>query len=394
MKKEFRPHPNDRHNLLCYLSSMLITFFGFYGFTYLVTWLTIEKTGDPQLLGNVMAMTMLPAIGLNLVAGRVLKYYSAKQMMFITDILTGILFIGTYYALNTVSWQITCLVIVAVLNKSIGVFYKLSNKTILPDLFAPVNIQIVNGYQTQIRQLAIVSATMLVTMALLWVTPATLILIMGIAFLVSAGLDWQFRTRSNLSSDSVVTVKLDRHRSWPTWSLLYAVLGYLVDATIAVAVPWLVVSKLHSHWPLSWFLTANATGILLAPLLLKRWSKQSLLTLTAFTGGCLLLMWPTFASLMITMFLIGALRGQTNISFFTTIQQIPTNNRNILMTGVLTVIDTTTVIGSLLAPRLILMLGSWTLPLLGGGILLFCLTRLIILLNNQKQSSSDIDENC
>lgn len=290
MKKEFRPHPNDRHNLLCYLSSMLITFFGFYGFTYLVTWLTIEKTGDPQLLGNVMAMTMLPAIGLNLVAGRVLKYYSAKQMMFITDILTGILFIGAYYALNTVSWQITCLVIVAVLNKSIGVFYKLSNKTILPDLLAPVNIQIVNGYQTQIRQLAIVSATMLVTMALLWVTPATLILIMGIAFLVSAGLDWQFRTRSNLSSDSVVTVKLDRHRSWPTWSLLYAVLGYLVDATIAVAVPWLVVSKLHSHWPLSWFLTANATGILLAPLLLKQWSKQSLLTLTAFTGGCLLLM--------------------------------------------------------------------------------------------------------
>lgn len=110
MKKEFRPHPNDRHNLLCYLSSLLITFFGFYSFTYLVTWLTIEKTGDPQLLGNVMAMTMLPAIGLNLVAGRVLKYYSAKQMMFITDILTGILFIGAYYALNTVSWQITCLV--------------------------------------------------------------------------------------------------------------------------------------------------------------------------------------------------------------------------------------------------------------------------------------------
>ncbi|MBP5845580.1 MFS transporter, partial [Lactiplantibacillus plantarum] len=108
-------------------------------------------------------------------------------------------------------------------------------------LLAPVNIQIVNGYQTQIRQLAIVSATMLVTMALLWVTPATLILTMGIAFLVSAGFDWQFRTRSNLSSDSVVTVKLDRHRSWPTWSLLYAVLGYLVDATIAVAVPWLVV---------------------------------------------------------------------------------------------------------------------------------------------------------
>ncbi|KRL92764.1 hypothetical protein [Lactiplantibacillus argentoratensis] len=167
---------------------MLITFFGFYGFTYLVTWLTIEKTGNPQLLGNVMAMTMLPAIGLNLVAGRVLKYYSAKQMMFITDILTGILFIGAYYALNTVSWQINCLVIVAVLNKSIGVFYKLSNKTILPDLFAPGNIQIVNGYQTQIRQLAIGSATMLVTMAL-WVTPATLILIMGIAFLVSAGLD-------------------------------------------------------------------------------------------------------------------------------------------------------------------------------------------------------------
>lgn len=393
MFKKIKTRATDRHNQFYYLSSMLITFFGFYGFTYLVTWVTIQTTGDPQLLGNVMAITMLPAIALNLVAGRVLKYCSAKKMMFITDILTGFLFISAYCVLKTVSWQINCLITVAVLNKSIGVFYKLSNKTILPELFAPTNIQVINGYQTQIRQLAIVCATMLVTIALLWLTPATLILVMGVAFLISAGFDWQFRTHDATSSSSA-TIKASGRLQRPTWSLAYAVLGYLVDATIAVAIPWLVVSKLHGHWQLSWFLTANAAGILCAPLLLKRWSQQSLLTLTALTGGCLIFMWPTLSSLMFTMFLIGLLRGQANISFFTTIQQATTVDRNTLMMWVLTIIDTSTVIGNLLAPRLILTLGSWTLPILGISILLFCLVRLISLRHHPKQSSSDIDEDC
>lgn len=216
---------------------------------------------------------------------------------------------------------------------------------------------------------------------------------MGVAFLISAGFDWQFRTHDATSSSSA-TIKASGRLQRPTWSLAYAVLGYLVDATIAVAIPWLVVSKLHGHWQLSWFLTANAAGILCAPLLLKRWSQQSLLTLTALTGGCLIFMWPTLSSLMFTMFLIGLLRGQANISFFTTIQQATTVDRNTLMMWVLTIIDTSTVIGNLLAPRLILTLGSWALPILGVSILLFCLVRLISLRHHPKQSSSDIDEDC
>lgn len=100
------------------------------------------------------------------------------------------------------------------------------------------------------------------------------------------------------------------------------------------------------------------------------------------------------SSLMFTMFLIGLLRGQANISFFTTIQQATTVDRNTLMMWVLTIIDTSTVIGNLLVPRLILTLGSWTLPILGISILLFCLVRLISLRHHPKQSSSDIDEDC
>lgn len=51
------------------------------------------------------------------------------------------------------------------------------------------------------------------------------------------------------------------------------------------------------------------------------------------------------------------------------------NDRHALMMWVLTIIGTSTVIGSLLAPRLILHLGAWALPVLGAVIVGFCLTK-------------------
>jgi len=132
-----------QHNFYPYLGSMVITFFGFYGFTYLVTWIVSHNSNNPQLLGTVLALTMLPAIFLNLIAGLVLQHFSARSIMFITDLLTGLLFIIAYFLLQFSHWETLCLTIVAVLNKSIGVFYKLSNKTILPALFASNELSLV-----------------------------------------------------------------------------------------------------------------------------------------------------------------------------------------------------------------------------------------------------------
>lgn len=366
---------SDRHNLVCYLGSMIITFFCFYGFNYLVTWLTIQKTGNPQTLGHVMALMMLPAIGLNLVAGQVLSHYSAKTIMFVTDILTALLFIGAYGWFEIRNWTITGLVVVAILNKSIGVFYKLGNKTVLPELFASTRLKTINGYQTQIRQLAIVSATTIITGALLWLDPATLILIMGGAFGFSAGLDWQFQVSPSAPSPQGAKHSSFRSVALPKWALSYAVIGYLIDAVVAVCIPWIAITYLQGHWQLSWLLTANALGILLGPVVFRRSKPYTLLTLTLSAGICLLFMRASLYQLLPMMLVLGVLRSQTNIQFFTHIQQMPTSNRHALMMWVLTIIDTSTVIGSLLAPRLILHLGSRALPVLGAVIVGFCLIK-------------------
>lgn len=366
---------SDRHNLVCYLGSMIITFFCFYGFNYLVTWLTIQKTGNPQTLGHVMALMMLPAIGLNLVAGQVLSHYSAKTIMFVTDILTALLFIGAYGWFEIRNWTITGLVVVAILNKSIGVFYKLGNKTVLPELFASTRLKTINGYQTQIRQLAIVSATTIITGALLWLDPATLILIMGGAFGFSTWLDWQFQVSPSAPSPQAAEHSSYRSVALPKWALSYAVIGYLIDAVVAVCIPWIAVTYLQGHWQLSWLLTANALGILLGPIVFRRSKPYTLLTLTLSAGICLLFMRASLYQLLPMMLVLGVLRSQTNIQFFTHIQQMPTSNRHALMMWVLTIIDTSTVIGSLLAPRLILHLGSWALPVLGAVIVGFCLIK-------------------
>lgn len=84
-------------NFWSYFISMAVTFVGFYGFTYIVTWLMINETKTPQLLGNVMAITMVPAIVLNLVAQRLLTKVNARLMMMITDLLTGLLLVGVYF---------------------------------------------------------------------------------------------------------------------------------------------------------------------------------------------------------------------------------------------------------------------------------------------------------
>ena len=354
---------------------MIITFFCFYGFNYLVTWLTIQKTGNPQTLGHVMALMMLPAIGLNLVAGQVLSHYSAKTIMFVTDILTALLFIGAYGWFEIRNWTITGLVVVAILNKSIGVFYKLGNKTVLPELFASTRLKTINGYQTQIRQLAIVSATTIITGALLWLDPATLILIMGGAFGFSTWLDWQFQVSPSAPSPQAAEHSSYRSVALPKWALSYAVIGYLIDAVVAVCIPWIAVTYLQGHWQLSWLLTANALGILLGPIVFRRSKPYTLLTLTLSAGICLLFMRASLYQLLPMMLVLGVLRSQTNIQFFTHIQQMPTSNRHALMMWVLTIIDTSTVIGSLLAPRLILHLGSRALPVLGAVIVGFCLIK-------------------
>ncbi|EQM55506.1 hypothetical protein N692_00330 [Lactiplantibacillus plantarum EGD-AQ4] len=51
---------------------------------------------------------------------------------------------------------------------------------------------------------------------------------------------------------------------------------------------------------------------------------------------------------------------------------VNTSDRHALMMWVLTIIDTSTVIGSLMTSRLILYLGAWTLPVLSAMIAGFC----------------------
>lgn len=84
---------------------MAITFFGFYGFMYLVSVQLIEATGSPNLLGKVLALTMAPALVLNLVAGVLIERTNPKIVMLVTDLLTGGLFVGAALVMANPSWQ-------------------------------------------------------------------------------------------------------------------------------------------------------------------------------------------------------------------------------------------------------------------------------------------------
>lgn len=364
------------HNFNYYLVSMAITFFGFYGFMYIVSVQLIEATGSPNLLGKVLALTMLPAIVLNLVAGVLIERTSPKLVMFVTDLLTGGLFVGAAAMMTNPTWQVATLAVVSVVNKAIGVFYKLGNKSIVPQLFAPNQIMTVNGVQTQVRQVAIISASMIIAGLLIFVSAQILIFLMGVAFLLSAWLDYQFQLRSQADQQVAVRPKLA-----PAWRLFWqrpdlvkltclAIIGCLVDAVVAVFIPWLVLTTWHAKVALSLYLGFEAAGIIMAPLI-KRWfPKLTMPQLSYALPLCLGLLVPLPLLLGLGMWLLGVLRGLFNLKFYTTLQMSvpgPFVSRLLAITLVFT--DGTAALGAYLAPQLSHWWGSWGLVVLGGGLI-------------------------
>lgn len=269
------------------------------------------------------------------------------------------------------------LAIVSVANKAIGVFYKLGNKTIVPRLFAPNQIMTVNGVQTQVRQVAIISASMVIAGLLLFISARTLIFVMGIAFLLSAWLDQQFQLRPQSDAQATVRPKLT-----PAWRLFWqrpdlvkltslAIVGCLVDAVVAVFIPWLVLTTWHSKLALSVYLGCEAAGIMMAPLI-KRWLPK--LTMSQLSYGlpvCLGLLVPFPPLLGLGMWVLGGVRGLFNLKFYTYLQtRVPEAFVSRMLAITLVFTDGTAAVGAYLAPQLTRWWGIWGLFVLAGGLIL------------------------
>ncbi|AVK61243.1 MFS transporter [Lactobacillus sp. CBA3605] len=358
MDKKIKSILTPRDNQIPYIVSMAITFFCFYGFSYLVSVVMVKETRSPDLLGKVLTLTMLPAAALNLLAGRVVKYLGAKLVMIITDLLTGILFIMTFFLMELSVETVVLLVVVSVLNKSIGVFYKLSNKTIIPLLFVEDEILHINSVQTQIRQLAIIISSVLVTGLLVLLNPKFIIFIIGALFLLSVVFDFQLQQKIQIKSevsqdDSDFQEIKDSQRGS---NLLFAALGCFVDSLVVVLIPWLSLVVLKSSWILSILLICEAIGILLAPVCLKVLPTISLHKLSLLLPVSLLLLYPYFPIMACGMFSLGLIRGMFNIQFFSQIQQeVSLSRMSHTMGNVLAITDASTVVGTLGAAKL----SSW-----------------------------------
>ncbi len=351
-----------------YIASMTITFFCFYGFSYLVSWMMIKETGSPELLSRVLTITMLPAIALNLIAGRVVKALSAKVVMAVTDLLTGILFIFTYGLMALSVQMVTLLIVVSVLNKSIGVFYKLSNKTIIPELFVDNEIKKINSIQTQVRQLSIITSSILVTGLLVVLNPKFIIFIIGLLFIISVFFDLKLQRKRAIRSD--ICKIQDGHaihlEKGLKYNLLLAAIGCFVDALVAVLVPWLSLVVLKNNWLLSLLLTFEAVGILLAPIVLSKLPGTKLSVLSLLLPVSLLLLYPYIPSMMVGTLLLGLIRGMFNVQFFSKIQhEVAIGQMSTTMAKVLAITDASTVAGTLGAAWLANIFDSGVLVIVG-----------------------------
>lgn len=366
-----------RKNVVMYLMTMTVTYFCFNGFTYLLSVVLVQRSGDADLLGTVNALTMIPVIFLNLVAGYLSDKVAKRNILIVTDLLTGILFILAYFLLHYEAIYVAVFAVTSVVNRSIGTFYSIGSKAIIPQLFSEKNILKINSIQSEIRQGCVMIASVIIGFLLIYLEPHMMMLIMGMLFLCSVVADININVEIGVNYEHETNTKRDSFKSVFTYiignkrlfsNVLYTVIANLFESGLLVFLPWIAITQFNSRAALSVFMLCQSAGILLGPFVLRyaKMNDKTVQFIFLLTGCSYLMCFGNYWLLSIGVFFNGLFRAAFDIAYFS---QIQTTVKGTMVGRVIAIIFVITglsmPLGSFLVSRLINFTGTLTLPLSG-----------------------------
>ncbi|MBC1474393.1 MFS transporter [Listeria grandensis] len=319
-----------RLNKIFYLSGISITFYGNALFTFILSWWLIKETGNTDLLSKITAITFLPTIIINLFAGSLVDKFNKKMVLIISDIVSGLVCMGGYYFLRD-DFSVPILASIVVSLKILGTFFSIGSRVIVPFLFKEVHIHSINGWQAIIKQITEISGPLLGgVLAILW-GPQLFFLINGISFIISAVLEMflQIDTQVDVAKKkkdakiSIVSYFQKERRIF--LAIVGAGISNFFIAGLNVLLPFVALTILNSDMNLSIILAFQATGAVLAPIILKLVKTNEFLTTNFYfyligSGIILIFAWPNVYVLCAVMFIYGTIQTAFNINFFSYIQ--------------------------------------------------------------------------
>jgi len=314
-----------------------------------LAWWILEKTGSATAMGTIFIFASVPMLVFLLAGGVAVDRYPRARVMFLSDILRGLL-IGIVallaFAHRLELWHIY---IVSLLFGIVGAFFGPAYRAIVPEIVPRELLPSANGLTTLSLQLAEIAGPALGALIVGTSGSPTAFTLDCLSFVISAlclaplvrlALTGHApKERKSVLHDFREGVEVVRKSSWLSITIVIASLGNItLSAPLAIALPFLVKGHLQggvgSLGLIYSTIAAGAIGgTILGTVWLERTSGLRARGLFAYSlwiaGGLLIAVFGlsgTIYAIAPAAFLIGAAFTVPNLIFITTLQQlIPLN---------------------------------------------------------------------
>lgn len=310
-----------------------------------LAWWILETTGSAKAMSTIFIFASAPMLVFLLVGGVAVDRYSRARVMFLSDILRGLL-IGIVallaFAHRLETWHIY---IVSLLFGIVGAFFGPAYRAIVPEIVPRELLPSANGLTTLSEQLAEIAGPALGALIVSTSGSPTAFTLDGLSFVISALClaplvrlalaGHASKERKSVLHDFREGVEVVRKASWLSITIVIASLGNItLSAPFAIALPFLVKGHLHGgigSLGLIYSLLAAGSigGTILGTVWLERTSGLRARGLLAYglwiAGGLLIAVFGlpvTIYTVAPAAFLIGVAFGVPNLIFINTLQEL------------------------------------------------------------------------
>jgi MFS family permease len=310
-----------------------------------LAWWVLEKTGSAKAMSTIFIFASIPMLVFLLAGGVAVDRHSRARVMFLSDILRGLL-IGILALLAfTHRLELWHIYIVSLLFGIVGAFFGPAYRAIVPEIVSRDLLPSANGLTSLSIQLADIAGPALGALVVSTSGSPTAFALDCLSFVVSAlclapivrlALTGHVsKERKSVLHDFREGVEVVRKSSWLSITIVIASLGNITfSAPLAITLPFLVKNHLHSGVGslglIYSMISAGAiVGTLLGTVWLERTTGLRARGLFAYglwiAGGLLLAVFGlpvTIYAIAPAAFFVGAAFGIPNLIFITTLQEL------------------------------------------------------------------------
>jgi MFS family permease len=310
-----------------------------------LAWWVLEKTGSAKAMSTIFIFASIPMLVFLLAGGVAVDRHSRARVMFLSDILRGLL-IGILALLAfTHRLELWHIYIVSLLFGIVGAFFGPAYRAIVPEIVSRDLLPSANGLTSLSIQLADIAGPALGALVVSTSGSPTAFALDCLSFVVSAlclapivrlALTGHVsKERKSVLHDFREGVEVVRKSSWLSITIVIASLGNITfSAPLAITLPFLVKNHLHggvgSLGLIYSMISAGAiVGTLLGTVWLERTTGLRARGLFAYglwiAGGLLLAVFGlpvTIYAIAPAAFFVGAAFGIPNLIFITTLQEL------------------------------------------------------------------------